>query len=295
MWVDNTEEYKLVRDELQNLRNCVTTFVGFVLAGSAAAFLLVGRSARDAGGELGLVSLGLGLLLFCVVSLLLYKFNSHNRYAGYCKLLAQERLVTADEGERRPRPGALLAWEICMDQLRKSDLGTIDLVKQAQAVAPRIVGLKAGSLVERINKLVTDSSGTRPADRANLRRGCAALWQVLTGKGPRSDSWHYPPYVVQIIAILSAIFLVLGLVFCFSKGTPLHMLIATGLGVLQLLIWGAALQKLGALSNGSATVDNLCWRFVPIRFEFVHNHLGSELLEYRLVAVDPSVEAPPPH
>lgn len=61
-----------------------------------------------------------------VLLILFYKFYSHNRLAGYCKLLNHERhSMDETKDETKSKDGesiSLFAWEICIERLRASDI-----------------------------------------------------------------------------------------------------------------------------------------------------------------------------
>ena len=92
----NIEEYTLIRTEMQNLKDCMITFIGYVLGGSGIISLGIialpkSKASYDAYAVLCII---ISLLISLVFLILLYKFNSHNRFVGYCKLLNQEILKT---------------------------------------------------------------------------------------------------------------------------------------------------------------------------------------------------------
>jgi len=93
----NVEEYKGLRQEILTLKACITTYVGFVLLVVGPAFweLTKGMSGRP-NGAMALFALMACFALKVVFLLLSYKFVSHNRYCGYCKLLEQEIFRSKD-------------------------------------------------------------------------------------------------------------------------------------------------------------------------------------------------------
>ena len=92
MQSQNLSEYILVRKELQEVKNCITQYMGFVLGGSSLSFIGVWFSRRNGEDFLApaYISLSLSIIVVLVLVILFYKFNSHNRFAGYRKLLIQE-------------------------------------------------------------------------------------------------------------------------------------------------------------------------------------------------------------
>src|SRR5437660_260634 len=73
----------------------------------------------------------LALVVTMLTGLLFYKFHSHNRYVGYCKLLAQEQYSGLES------LGEFYLWESCMARLRAYDMSKANREKLV-AVARRI-------------------------------------------------------------------------------------------------------------------------------------------------------------
>ena len=104
---------------METIKKCITDYMGFL-------FLLVGGSFSAWAGiailskgemifpAIGYCSLGLSLIAVLMLLILVYKFISHNRYAGYCLLLSREIWQKSQPDD------ALLIWEVCVDQLRAS-------------------------------------------------------------------------------------------------------------------------------------------------------------------------------
>jgi len=153
MQAQNVEEYKAIREELARVRGCVTSYVSFVVLGSGPAFgFLAGKTSEKTSDlAMGFAAILLAVVSTLVLFLLSYKFTSHNRYAGYSKLLTHERFtktsIPADED--------IFLWEICLDKLRASDRGNDkwkDLLRYCEentAYVPRIPDLKL--MIERFS------------------------------------------------------------------------------------------------------------------------------------------------
>ena len=89
MQYQNKIEYELVREELLKLKECITSYMGFVIGGSGVAFFGIAAVSKNPGSHeiLGFSCILLSVIVSLVLYILFYKFNSHNRFAGYCKLL----------------------------------------------------------------------------------------------------------------------------------------------------------------------------------------------------------------
>lgn len=90
MQKENVEEYKLIRQEMLSLKNCITNYVGMALAGTGAAVAAYAILPNGKTSTLALSALSLALIITLILNVLIYKFHSHNRYAAYCRLLEQE-------------------------------------------------------------------------------------------------------------------------------------------------------------------------------------------------------------
>ena len=91
--VSNGAEYEMIRNEMQQLKDSITNYFGFVLGGFGASIigvsLLGGEKLPSHASGLALTGLILAATVSLILRVLFYKFYSHNRYAGYCKLLNQ--------------------------------------------------------------------------------------------------------------------------------------------------------------------------------------------------------------
>ncbi len=117
------KEYELVREEMHAVKACITTYTGYVLGGSGAAIIGLGTlyQLADANSVSALLLVSGGCLAISLVPplvylVLLYKFNSHNRFAAYCKLLGHEKPISSDDWHH------VVSWEYCMAQLRACEL-----------------------------------------------------------------------------------------------------------------------------------------------------------------------------
>lgn len=257
MQCQNVKEYEGIRSELTTLRNCVTLYVGFVVSGSAAAFWgLVART--DDKVHIGLAALLLAIVSVFILFLLSYKFTSHNRYAGYTKLLTQESF-----GQNCGLECDLFCWEICLDRLRESDCERHGLTRECSDC--RILGL------EDIASHVVPISGIKPSkDKGSFWRG----WILIGHAGKEaSGSWKFPIYVVRIFAAIDLMFALFAVYFLVPPNgkrlipPPLYLAV---LLPLLLILWTVILSKLYKQMAGSETVEAFCWKFVPIRYHFLH-------------------------
>ncbi|MFI5096063.1 MAG: hypothetical protein ACHQIK_21795 [Candidatus Acidiferrales bacterium] len=271
MELQNIEEYKELRHEIATLKGCITTYVGFVfLVVSPAYWELAKAIPSRPNPTMALVALLVGLGLKLVLILLLYKFNSHNRYCGYCKLLEHEIF-----GGKDKYPKAVFIWEICLDRLRSSDFrpdGLANEIRHYRGSQPQ---------EDTLLKMAKQYSGVAPeADEPRFRMG----WKLLLTSGPEPrGTWQFPLYVARIFAAIDLGLLGLGLALLLPHDAASTMQIFHKHAVLLslpfllwllfflllLLSWRKFMADLYRQMNGSQTVDAFCWRFVPIRYRIL--------------------------
>jgi len=292
MEISNSEEYKLLRSEMQNLKNCMTTYLGYVLGGSGLVFIgfYTIRNYELKFEIIAFISLLLSITVSMVLFIIFYKFNSHNRYAGYCKLLNQEQLCIENlELEKID----INSWEICIDRLRLSDFEDDPFQKlRSSLVNDKIISK------EQEQKIVEISGINKQSDKHGFRRGLKIIFEIFIGN-VQTKSWQFPLSVISVFLSLSAIYVsfslysmymaypVLNQEFVFS-GTYLSIIVYFFLFLIFLSMWYAYIIKLYNLMCGSATVDAYCWKFLPIRYAFIKNK--SSKIEYSLITLKDSIQ-----
>jgi hypothetical protein len=282
----NIREYEFIRSEMLNLKNCITSYMGYAISGSG--IVLLGLAAINRTAEcwdvLNFVSMIISLLLSLVLLIIFYKFNSHNRYAGYCKLLNQERLER--KTDLKNDINDLMAWEICMDRLRASDFDARLLIDMCNNI--EIKGLTKDQIIDRISMY----AGKNPsADKHKFTNGLKIFLDTFRGK-VQTRSWQFPLFVVMVFFPLTILFVFLSTYFmlnytlciCQSRITQIFLILFSLFfwGV-QFAIWKNFLGKLHNLLEGSSTVDAYCWKFLPIRYRFIIEKHGS--IEYCLTSL----------
>ena len=213
MELQNVKEYEYIRTETEFIRNCITSYMGFVIGGSGAA--MFGLAAlRVFGPEnriaMSYVSFAVSLLVALVLSILFYKFNSHNRYVGYSRVLADET-YKQEFHEKYNHEAAHVAWELCMERLRMAD-GDSDEFRARAKELPLHGQLDKAS--KAAFDWMLDSFLGRPGevpfvDRGKFVGGLRHLCLSLAGKR-RTTSWAFPPTVVSVFFVLTVIYLLIG-------------------------------------------------------------------------------------
>ena len=285
----NVEEYKGLRNEIKELKSCITTYIGFVLIGVAPAFWELTKAVPSRPNFpmafLGpMVALGLKLVLL----LLLYKCHSHNRYCGYCKLLEQE---VFDHKGNQSIP--VFLWEVCLDRLRWSDDAENGLAKYLTHYRGK------RPTEEQVKDRVKRYSGLTPeADKDRFKDGWKLLLpsqRILHTEVETRGTWHYPLYIAKLFAFIDVGFLILGFILLIPQdlhaGYILHDYSYISVVVLWILcvgllfrVWSRLLGRLYRQMLGSHTVDAFCWKFVPIRDRLLRNL--KIINEYELSCLD---------
>jgi hypothetical protein len=288
------QEYKLVREEMTRLKDCLTNYVGFALGGSGAAIMGI-TSFRDLWSEIigmPFVALILSLLVSMVLLIIFYKFNSHNRFAGYCKLLSYERFVMYPANLATQ----IFSWEICLGQLRRTEINPAEFRNIIHSI---ICHKPTKSQMER---KLEEHTGPQ-INFKNLCRGFRYLVFAPFGQ-PKANSWGFPPLVTSVFFLLSTFFLGLGLfgilrpfrdmgLFEIAMAFPAEglseivivffnsmdfgkclFLISIGAFLIfgVIILWSMFCCKLRLLMEGSIMIDAFFWRFLPIRIEFLNSN-----------------------
>jgi hypothetical protein len=285
MQSENVPEYKAVREEITTIKNCITTYVGIVVLGSATSFWGLAARASEKEPErlaMGFVSILLGITSMFVLFLLSYKFTSHNRCAGYSKLLTQERFELKD-----PIGDNCSCWEICLDRLRASDSKLEGLSEYYQHL--KIKALSSCS-EEELEEQFKDISGSKPEKDHwgwGWFYGCSLMLWSSEGMG----SWKFPVYIARIFAAMDVIFVLFAAYFLHSvsgqqyippgRREVLLLLLFVALG----LSWMTFASKLFKQMDGSETVEAFCWKFMPIRAKFLRELNKDVDVKYDLVGV----------
>lgn len=320
MEAQNITEYKAVRDEIATIKNCITTYVGFVLVGSATSFWGLASRASEKGPERlawGVVAMLLAITSAFVLFLLSYKFTSHNRGVGYSKLLAHERFYTKDvklsarpnnaqSGADAYRQVDFSCWEICIDMLRASDArahGLCDLCDSLTSAGVSIKALKAKNI--DLKETVERISGLKPPKDSSFqwyrlyRESKSSSEQKGSGKSSheKSGSWKFPMYVTRIFLAIDIVFVAFAALFVFTAAMSqrasapamsdgllgsIYILILT-LFVGLVALWMKLWSKLARQLHGSETVEGFCWKFVPIRVSLLREL--DPTIEYDLIGV----------
>ncbi|KAA3618540.1 MAG: hypothetical protein D8M58_21390 [Calditrichaeota bacterium] len=290
MELSNFKEYRFLRTELQNLKNCITNYMGFVLGGSGLSFIafqLLSNKGPLNTEYVAQISLILSIVISLVLSIIFYKFNSHNRYAGYCKLLNQEHIniKTTAESLDLIRDIDIESWEICVNRLRHSDF-------EDKPFKNLYEGYHITDVITQDLQISVEyySGRNNAADKHRFWKGILLIFELIVGR-VNTRSWQFPLFVTGIFAILVLIYLIASLYFYshvytfdLEQGTFNASNIAyIALFLLLLRIWYTFICKLFSLLKGGASVDAFCWKFLPIRYSFLRHKFP--YIKYSLITL----------
>ena len=284
----NIQEYKLIRQEMITVKDCITKYIGFVLGGSGIAVYGIAHGAPNLG-KFGyfatfIICFSLSTIINLVLLILFYKFSSHNRFAGYCKLLNHElhhmkqpthaTATNQTSQTNQPvisrKPSACFAWEVAVDRLRYWKIRKNKLMSMRDA---EIIGIDFSKLKEVVFSLISQDESPRS--------GFKILISALLGN-VETRSWAFPPLVVATLFILSSSFFIGGLIFSFiliqDKNTiaitnilQTSAIVITTLMVISFVyLWVRCLGKLHKLLKCGSTVESFFWKFMPIRASFLN-------------------------
>lgn len=270
---ENVKEYDLIRQEMISIKECITKYIGFVLGGSGVAiYAIISMGDFSANFyEKAFTCLLLSIIISFVLLILLYKFLSHNRFAGYCKLLNYESYGSiGNKGTFAP-----FAWEICIERLRASDASPTVLLNLLDNV--KIKDIKK----DKLNYLLVKYTGRHPEkDRHKFFKGLKILFSAIFGK-IETKSWGFPPMIIAMFFIIVMGFLIGGF-YTIIKNCPVNdnkildtniiFIFAGTVLIAQLIIWWRFIGRLYSLMKGSATVDGFFWRFLPVRASFFNKY-----------------------
>jgi hypothetical protein len=290
MQPENIKEYQMIRQEMIAVKDCITKYIGYVLGGSGAAVFLIARMEHNVAGQggqafasgvhSGIVSLAISIIINFVLLIIYYKFKSHNRFAGYCKLLNHERYDHHSPGKD------IVAWEVLVGNLRDQDIS-----KNIIGNKFIISNIQFGDLN---NEIISEYS-----IKKSFWKGVSILFKSIKGDSD-SKSWAFPPVVTAMFFILSFGFYSVGVYFLLDlfkeyftiynlshfivKNLAIVFLLSLVFSV-QILLWVIFIKNLHYLMYGGYRVQSFFWKFMPLRASF----LCQDQIEPKYIAIKISI------
>lgn len=296
----NIREYEVLRTEMLSVKECITNYIGFVLGGSGIAsisvFGILGSGINNVGTVIKLdnmmslfsiLFLFISLLISFVLLILFYKFTSHNRFAGYCKLLSIEKHTAgidnsthAGIGKTIHYPTSIFGWEYVLEEFRQCT----DKQDNIKAYIDIVDGLKNNDEYidprynEDIKKELTKLFDDKP-EKYGFIKGMSFVLKTIIGDY-RAKSWAFPPYVVSMFFYLTTWFYIIGILIYFylhrnyypDTVLSLHSLelfIVVTISIAQGLLWRKYINNLYALMYEKKNIRSFCILLLPGRVKYL--------------------------
>ena len=294
MLTENVKEYELISAELHSIRNCITSYISYLIGSSGIGVCIISYfKTLQISHSLSLfITVSTTLVISAMHYILIYKYNSHNRYAGYLRLISQEislASIKKKNGREQKKIEHLICWELCVSMLNNASKRKgfpekywRDILKFRMAQNGMVLSFKNDP--EKIKKVLVskwnDLNFACPRiDKHAFWRGISLLISGII-KRDNSKSWKYPLYTSYVVIIFNLYYLALS-GYCFWAYTTsttlaeLSYVIVTGYFVILaviLTIWQRNVVEMYRLMLGSKTVDAFCWKFLQYRIEAVNQY-----------------------
>ncbi len=148
--------------------------------------------------------IAIALVITLVLLIVYYKFNSHNRYAGYCKLLNEESWNIPSELNED-----VYTWEICIDRLRHFDTHKHELISLCEGATIEVEGnvddAKKRQIKDKFSSEIQDISGLDPKIDNNKKRNGFRLFRRSIRGEHDSSSWGFPIRVTLVFFLTSTV------------------------------------------------------------------------------------------
>lgn len=274
MQKQNLSEYAFIRKELAALRNCITTYMGFVIGGSSITLISTIMLSKEIinNSNAALVFFISSLMVSLVLIILFYKFNSHNRHSGYCKLLNQEKYKS-----KRKR-NQFLSWEVCMDVLREME---DDKALRNQKIDFIINKRIMEGIGDKIRSVYENQCLIK-----RISKGAQYIIKTISWMSG-SKSWNFPLYVVAVFLTIEVLLVSAGLFHFFSQ----HVIIWDSfqsisiicISIAQVFIWLVLFNRIYDLMEGKRTINSYCYRFLLVRYEYIYSWDND--VDYKLITL----------
>lgn len=288
----NVKEYELIRKEIEELKKCINQYISYLFGGSGIALCTIFLNNSYSPLIISIISIIVAILVMSLNYLLLYKYISHNRYAGYLRLISQELKHSKLENSEFSNEDIkeLYLWELCVSQLSlfKSCSSVEKINQKFDKVKFKLSDAHFKDESEKldyINKNINDYLTNPPQiDNKSFKKGVNELIQQAIGNRT-SSSWGFPLYTSFIVYII-ALFFSSGSIIFFLKYLKIENICNISiflsreesyLFIILLLIFSLfvyrSIKKLAKIMLGSNTVIAFCWSFLYFRVYFL-NDLG---------------------
>jgi hypothetical protein len=287
---------------MENLRGRLTTHLSFAIGGSGILYLAINSFEKSGQNELtiGLICAFSSAIISSFFYLALYKYNSMNRYAGYCKLINLEiefNPINSNTTDLKHTdfPKNIITWELCVAKFANSkDRAEFDIYYWTNILKFKAPGLEISEIEETFHdyKLLNPRK-----DYHSVRKGVKTFFKGIN-RNSHSESWKYPLYSSYIYYVLIVFFIVLSSIslgkyinsstISFAPGwtfPPVEVFLITFLLLVTSKVLYKSFSDLHKLMDGSRTVAAYCWKLFPYRIR-VLNKFNIEPTYYRTTKKD---------
>lgn len=277
----NLKEYQIIKQELNEIKNCITKYVAILFGESGISFFLTiyikEKEFSDNSFPLILFLLFSIALTLSIFYVLIYKFKSHNRYAGYLKLINQESDLIAIEG--KTESFSIITWELVMSKLINSPDSKNYPKERFSKLKFR--GIKESELIEMWTLL---HSPKKKIDKYAFFKGLIIILDQLTLLGTfkkvffkkmfeRPKAWGYPVSIANVVYVFTLFFLGLG-VYIWAGSSEIYnlsqLLIIILFSFPILLMIYRSFRDIHKLVYGSKTIESYCWQLLFPRVEILN-------------------------
>ncbi|HLP51137.1 MAG TPA: hypothetical protein VK154_09665 [Chitinophagales bacterium] len=304
----NMDEYKQIRVEMESVRACLRQYISYSLGGAGIIYLSVNNyvpmnKAADRI-DLALVYMFSAALISAFFHLSLYKFNSLNRYSGYCKLISLETSIEetvqtegkegiegsypVKKGDKESWPKYFVFWEVCVAKLYNAFYPNEITNKHYNSLQFKFEGTKGFDKIAKLKEMFEQYKLERPtSDDGALKSGLKLLTPRFINfiKHEPVKSWKYPLYTAGIFYIIILFFFCLAVLSLlqsrkniefslnFNSAITAKFFVLFTLTLIVIWILFRSLYEIHSLMRGSKTASAYCWKFIIFRIK-VLNSIG---------------------
>jgi len=290
MFKASIEEYKLLKVDIIEIKQCITRYVGYIIGSNGVAFLIFGYLKRGETGSMAFSDTTVLIIqCFIITSLyyvLVYKFKSHNRYVGYTQLLSNEALHYSIEQRDEE-----ISFTESLDVNSGSDPINMESISYSIFTWDSLMNFwNSRTSPKSYPKGYYDKLDFRfilPKGRSYSDVGEFdgknpiqlfienILWRVnFQSQGStrklyakfKSKSWNYPFHLL----ILSIIPVIVAVIFILMGNDQIGFKVIVL--VILLACWVYNIMATLAVLNGQHTIDYMSWAFLSFRVKMLNNY-----------------------
>lgn len=268
MQVQNINEYNALRKENESIKKCITDYLGYLFLGIGAVIsawggLVVVSDQYKVKLSVGYSAMAISLVITFMFLILVYKFISHNRNAGYCVLLSEEVWVKEPKINNKHSDDDIVAWELCINILRALDLNK-------QNTPPIELTDREEYLNEHVEIVDT------PQERVTLWVCLGFFFRTLF-RVHRATSWGFPVTITRIFFTFVFLCAFLGVFLLWSSANwtfsidvnDTQQVVTFGylviIIIIQIVTWSKVVRRFHSVMVGEDSVLEYTNRFRDIR------------------------------